>query len=506
MEAPAKRLTDVSAQGDEPPAKCARTGIAKLSEITLTDQEKEVFKILLEVVQHFELGSTVRAAGGWVRDKLLGLASDDVDICVDNMSGEDFAQKVSEYMSLSAMEGCSRIGVVKQNPDQSKHLATACFNVCGLSLDVNHLRTETYTEDSRIPQVSIGTAEEDAYRRDFTCNALFYNISEAKVEDLVGTGLNDLREGLIRTPLSPRQTFRDDPLRILRAVRFASRLSFKIDTEILSAAKESEMHQLLATKVSRERIGIELDKTMKSLCPGPLRTLEMIEQANLWEPILMSPELRNALVMGTEIKMEEIAKEGVRRARAALGFLGTSSSREDNRLAAYASLLSPWRGECIVEKKKSKPLIYGVLRIALKLPGDISEQSPLFVDAACALLEARNLSDSDKRLKFGKQLRICKEKWPVALALSEALGPTDSFEDAERSFHAARKWVHESGIDGCWDWKPFVDGKQLMQPPFSVPKGKRVGELYEMQNFWRLENPQLDEATCRSRLLELLNG
>ena len=101
--------------------------------------------------------------------------------------------------------------------------------ILGFEIDVVNLRTETYALDSRIPQIEIGTAEEDALRRDFTINSMFYNINEMKVEDLSGNGLSDMENKVIRTPIDPVITLQDDPLRIMRAVRFASRLSFEMD-------------------------------------------------------------------------------------------------------------------------------------------------------------------------------------------------------------------------------------------------------------------------------------
>jgi tRNA nucleotidyltransferase/poly(A) polymerase len=96
--------------------------------------------------------------------------------------------------------------------------------ILGHWVDFTNLRTETYEAGSRIPTVRFGTAEEDAQRRDFTINSLFYNLNSRRIEDLTGHGLCDLLERqLVRTPLPPRTTFLDDPLRLLRAVRFAAR-------------------------------------------------------------------------------------------------------------------------------------------------------------------------------------------------------------------------------------------------------------------------------------------
>ena len=93
-----------------------------------------------------------------------------------------------------------------------------------------------------------------------TINSLFYNINEEKVEDLTGHGIADLRAGVIRTPLEPLQTFLDDPLRVLRTIRFANRFEFEIVPEIIVAAKDTQVRNCILEKISYERIGIELDK------------------------------------------------------------------------------------------------------------------------------------------------------------------------------------------------------------------------------------------------------
>merc|ERR1712216_117878 len=103
--------------------------------VVLTDEEKELFSILLETKEYFGLTTTLRAAGGWVRDKLIGRNSDDVDIALDDMLGKDFAEKVNEYLALKGEEVHS-VGVIQTNPEQSKHLETARVRVRGTWIDL----------------------------------------------------------------------------------------------------------------------------------------------------------------------------------------------------------------------------------------------------------------------------------------------------------------------------------------------------------------------------------
>jgi hypothetical protein len=215
----------------------------------------------------------LRWAGGWVRDKLLGITSHDIDTAINAMTGEAFVDRLRDYCDVPAHrerhalqpEDIGRLHTVPRNPDKSKHLATSTIRLCGLDVDFVNLRKETYTADSRNPVVEFGTAEEDALRRDATVNALFYNLHTGEVEDFVG-GLEDLQTGLIRTPMEPLQTFLDDPLRVLRLVRFASRLGFKIDEEAGRVMADERVLGNLRVKISRERIGVELEKMLKGAC------------------------------------------------------------------------------------------------------------------------------------------------------------------------------------------------------------------------------------------------
>lgn len=228
----------------------------QLNEITLDDVERRIFDLLKNVVVEKSPDTVLRAAGGWVRDQLLGINSHDIDISINNMSGEEFANLVVQYMDEHGIRHKGGVSVVKANLDQSKHLATAMVNIFGIPIDFVNLRKEDYAH-SRIPTVEPGTPEEDASRRDLTINSLFYNINTGEIEDFVG-GLDDLRNGIARTPIDPVKTFIDDPLRILRTIRFAAKYNLKLAPEIAEAAKLPEVQEAFRNKVSQERVWKEL--------------------------------------------------------------------------------------------------------------------------------------------------------------------------------------------------------------------------------------------------------
>jgi tRNA nucleotidyltransferase/poly(A) polymerase len=211
------------------------------SQINLTIQEQELFEELLESSKQAGLAeTTLRCAGGWVRDKLMGRESLDIDIALDNMMGKEFAERVNEYLESHGKQ-THNVAVIMSNPDQSKHLETARMKIRGMWIDLVNLRSEEYAHNSRIPTMTFGTPEQDAFRRDFTINSLFYNINTKEVEDYTGRGIEDMKLGIIRTPLEARETFLDDPLRVLRAIRFASRFGFALDESLVEAASDEKV-------------------------------------------------------------------------------------------------------------------------------------------------------------------------------------------------------------------------------------------------------------------------
>ncbi len=198
----------------------------------------------------------------------------DIDIALDDKLGREFADELNQWLSDHGRETHS-VGVVLKNPEKSKHLETATMRVNNYWIDFVNLRAEEYTSDSRIPDLMrIGTPEEDSLRRDLTINSLFYNINEGIVEDMTGRGIDDLRRGIVSTPLPPLTTLLDDPLRVLRSVRFAARLRFTMSEELKTAAADDRVKAALEQKVSRERVGSEVDLMLKSRDPvGAMRLL-----------------------------------------------------------------------------------------------------------------------------------------------------------------------------------------------------------------------------------------
>jgi poly(A) polymerase len=183
--------------------------------------------------------------GGAVRDQLLGRTdTTDFDL-VSEQSGIEIAQSLFSQ------------GISSIHPVTFESFGTAMVIVDGIKIEIIQCRKESYHHGSRKPDVSPGTYRDDAERRDFTLNSLQLNLWTEQIVDILGTGLSDLQQGILRTPLDPHKTFQDDPLRILRAIRFKHRFGFQF-AEGLDRAIRIEADQL--QHISHERIRDEILK------------------------------------------------------------------------------------------------------------------------------------------------------------------------------------------------------------------------------------------------------
>ena len=209
-----------------------------------------IFSIIAEEAE--ALKSDAFVVGGYVRDIFLKRSSKDIDIVVVG-SGIELAQKIGHRL--------------KTNVTIFKNFGTAMIKYDGLEIEFVGARKESYRSDSRKPIVETGTLEDDQKRRDFTINAMAVHLTKNNFGELVDpfNGVQDLNDKLLRTPLDPDITFSDDPLRMMRAIRFASQLHFTIDKSALKAINKNAKRISI---VSAERISEELNKIISSDKPS----------------------------------------------------------------------------------------------------------------------------------------------------------------------------------------------------------------------------------------------
>ena len=261
-------------------------------------------------------GQGVRAfvVGGYVRDYYLGRPSTDIDVVVVG-SGIALAEALGRELH-------TKVSVFKT-------FGTAMVRAGGIEVEFVGARRESYTRDSRKPEVEPGTLEDDQRRRDFTINAMAWSLNSATFGELVDPfdGMSDLDECIIRTPCDPDITFSDDPLRMMRAVRFASQLGFTIEPATFDAiGRNAERIRI----VSRERIIVEMNKIV--LSPVPSMGFELLEMTGLLERVF--PELHN--LRGVERRGKHAHKDNFAHT---LKVLDNVARRSDDLWLRWAALL-----------------------------------------------------------------------------------------------------------------------------------------------------------------------
>jgi len=262
-----------------------------------------------------EQGVDAYVVGGYVRDYYLHRPSTDVDVVVVGSGialaealGRELRTKVSVYKTFGTAMLRTRDGV---------------------EVEFVGARRESYSRDSRKPQVEAGSLEDDQRRRDFTINALAWSLSEERFGELVDPfyGMEDLEDCLIRTPCDPDITFSDDPLRMMRAVRFASQLGFTIDDETFEAIRRNAERIHI---VSRERIITELNKIV--LSPVPSIGFTLLEKSGLLP--LIFPEL--SALKGVEKRGKHAHKDNFRHT---LQVVDNVARRSDDLWLRWAAVL-----------------------------------------------------------------------------------------------------------------------------------------------------------------------
>ncbi|KAG9131695.1 hypothetical protein Leryth_009439 [Lithospermum erythrorhizon] len=492
-------------------------------QINLTVKEKQIFERLIEVVSYFKLQTQLRVAGGWVRDKLLGKECYDIDIALDNILGKEFCEKVNEYLS-AAGEKTPGIHVIQCNPDQSKHLETAKMFLFDIWIDFVNLRAEDYSGNSRIPTMKFGTAKEDAFRRDLTINSLFYNINTNSVEDFTERGISDLKSGKIVTPLPPKQTFLDDPLRVLRAIRFGARFGFILDEDLKLAAADDDVRAAIAEKISRERVGHEIGLMISG--NQPTKAMMYVAELHLFWSVFSLPSEFDPPVPE---KCDRLCVSYMRSSGRLLELIGGSFFTDDQRrLCLYSALFLPFRHTVYRDKKKKIPVVSYIFRNSLKLKSSDAEAvinlhktldkflslMPFFTseyDAESIEVswkrESADISSSSKlRVLTGLLLIDIKEFWRVALVLSVLLYPVDiscSTESAPSElvkrteiFKRIEDEILKLGLENVWEMKPLLNGKDIMNILDLKTGGPVVREWQQRLLEWQLAHPSATSDAC----------
>ncbi len=435
-------------------------------DIPCNEEEERIIKKIAEAADQLQLPAYL--IGGFVRDKLLGRPTQDIDIvCLGD--GIQLAKQAAR-----ALKSPARVHVFK-------NFGTAHFRYGDLDLEFVGARKESYRPESRKPEVQEGTLEEDQQRRDFTINALGINLQKGpsfgKLVDPFG-GLGDLKKKQIKTPLDPDITFSDDPLRMMRAIRFAAQLGFELEEGTWDGiVRNAERIRI----VSQERITDELNKIIST--PKPSYGLDLLFRSGLLQRFF--PQFTR--LHGVETRQGKSHKDNFYHT---LQVLDNVAQRSDNLWLRWAAILhdigkpatkkfdpqAGWtfHGHEVVGERMT-PKIFAQLKLPLN-------EKMRYVSKLVALhlrpisLTKEEITDSAmRRLLFeaGDDLEdlmiLCesdittKNKWKLKRYLENFKLVKKRLEEVEKA-------------DQIRNWQPPVDGNEIMEL-FSLNPSREVGLL-----------------------------
>ena len=427
--------------------------------------DKPIFRQISQVADGLELECYV--VGGYVRDLFLQRPSKDIDVVVVG-SGIRMAEALAEKLGKGAHVSVFR------------NFGTAQLKWRDTEVEFVGARRESYTHDSRKPVVEDGTLEDDQNRRDFTINALAICLNQERYGELVDPfgGLDDLREKNIRTPLDPDVTFSDDPLRMMRAIRFATQLKFYIDDDTFESL--CRMKDRIAI-ISRERIADELNKIL--LSPQPSRGFIDLERSGLLE--LIFPEL--AALQGVETKNGRAHKDNFYHT---LEVVDNVARTSDNLWLRWAALLhdigkpvtkrwDPRAGWTFHNHNYVGEKMIPSLFRKMKLP---MNEKMKYVQKLVGL-HMRPIVIADEEVTDSAVRRLLFEAGDDIddlMVLCEADITSKNFERKRRfldNFRLVRQKLKDlEERDRIRNFQPPVDGEEIMRT-FHLPPCAQVGQL-----------------------------
>ena len=415
------------------------------------------------------MGRETYVVGGYVRDLFLNLPSKDIDF-VTVGSGIELAGKVAESIGKSASLATFA------------NFGTAQVTAPGIDLEFVGARRESYSRDSRNPIVEDGSLADDLSRRDFTINAMALCVNSGRFGELVDMfdGMGDLQRKVIRTPLDPDTTFSDDPLRMLRAIRFATRLEFTIHPETFKSIKKNASRLEIIT---RERINEELLKIMRTKKPSiGIRILDM---AGLLPYVL--PELLD--LKGVETREGKGHKDNFEHTLQVLDNVAAASDDVWLRMAALLHDIAkpackrwnPSQGwtfhaHNIVGEKM-------VSRIFRKMKMPLNDKMKFVAKMVGMHMRPQNVAEegvTDSGVR--RLITDAGEDIEALMTLCEADITSKNPEKVRRQlegFKALRKRMEEvQAADDYRNWKNPINGREIMEY-FNLPPGPEIAEIKE---------------------------
>lgn len=405
--------------------------------------------------------------GGYVRDLFLGIPSKDIDF-VTVGSGIDLARNVAQAIGNGASLATFA------------NFGTAQVTAPGIDLEFVGARRESYSRQSRNPIVEDGSLTDDLSRRDFTINAMAISVNKENFGELVDLfgGMHDLELKVIRTPLDPDTTFSDDPLRMLRAIRFATRLGFSIHPETFKSIKRNASRMEIIT---RERINDELMKIMRT--PRPSVGFRLLDMAGLLPYVL--PELES--LKGVESREGKGHKDNFAHTLQVLDNVAAASDDEWLRWAALLHDIA--KPACKRWDEKLGWTFHGhnilgekmIPRIFRRMKMPLNDKMKFVAKMVGMHMRPQNVAEegvTDSGVR--RLITDAGEDIDALMTLCEADITSKNPEKVRRQlegFKALRKRMEEvQAADDYRNWKNPVNGREIMER-FGLPPGPEIAAI-----------------------------
>lgn len=437
----------------------------------LTPFEKQIINLIRQTCDSFQPVKIVaRIVGGWVRDKLLGAQSDDIDFSIEGIDGLSFANKVGEVASREEFPHIKIHG----NPEQSAHIGSAkVYLNQDFYIDICGLRWDQYSENSRIPIITVGTPEQDAIRRDFRINAVFFNINEFKVEDFCD-GASDLQNHLIRTTQPAKQSFLDDPLRILRAFRFGARYGFNLGDDIIPAALDESTRNEYSSKITVERANTEMTKALEG--KNPELYAKWIAESNMFDLLF---DRNHSYNINPEQAVSRISMVSSSVPQESL-----ENPKKDLLILVLCAIFQPLITLPKVKPNPKKSQEMEAVKFALVR--EVKYQNEVADNVFNLLRGAEDVKalvgNELNRVNAGHFVRNTGPKWRYVQYILFDQNATKFFVDALLPF------IDQQDLGNVYQIKPLLRGN-LLAKELGIKPGKGMEEIINKMIDWQIENP-----------------
>lgn len=451
-------------------------------EIFKDEKIKKLLNLIRETIKFTHFDNHVYVVGGSVRDSILGLPIKDLDLVIDIPNG---GLLFSTYMTMK-----HQCFVTSTNPVIFETYGTAKFQLYkheefkDIEIECVQTRKEQYHKESRNPDTVFGTIEEDAKRRDLTINALYYNISQDKLCDFNGTGYSDLCAKIIRTPTDPDITLNDDPLRILRNIRFSTRLGWGINKETwLGMIKNVNRLEI----ISQERISDEISKIL--LCEKPSEGIRKMYYSGVLDKVLpdiydtnFAYESKNPMVTTFDHTMN---------------VLDETQPYIESRLAALFHDV----GKIVTDKMRTVSPDQFSAEVAaadlkmMKFPNHVikSVETAIRYHRVFKIYQD-GIVPPDKKLR--KFMNLCGEEIGTVVDLMNANNQHTTYDKKKRQVFDILNRIEElEDIEKMANIKLPINGKEIMTK-FRIKAGPIIGVLLEAVKDAYFENPKITKDEC----------